>query len=63
MSPNSTCINCERTDQEVPILSVTFKGEPVSICTSCLPVMIHKPQNLAPKLPGAEEIGPGGHHH
>lgn len=63
MDPQYVCLNCERTDLEVPILHVTFKGEPVSICTSCLPVMIHKPGNLAAKLPGAEDIGPGAQHH
>jgi hypothetical protein len=25
--------------------------------------MIHKPGNLAAKLPGAEDIGPGAEHH
>jgi hypothetical protein len=43
---------------------MTFKGETKYICPQCLPVLIHKPANLAGKLPGAENFGaPAEHHH
>jgi hypothetical protein len=46
------CLNCEKTEQEIPLLHLTFKGETKHICPQCLPVLIHKPQVLADKLPG-----------
>lgn len=63
MSAANTCINCTRTEQEVPILSLKFRGNQVGICSSCLPVLIHKPQQLADRLSGAEEIQPARHEH
>lgn len=52
-----SCINCGRGEQEVPLLSTRFRGAELVICTSCLPILIHKPQQLAPKLEGADTIG------
>lgn len=55
----SECLNCGKNSQEVPLLSLDYKGGVYSICPSCLPTLIHKPQNLAGKLPQAEELKPG----
>jgi hypothetical protein len=33
------------------------------ICPQCLPVLIHKPQNLAGKLEGADKFPPVNHEH
>ncbi len=49
-----TCLNCNRTDEQVPLLSVTFKGETKHICPHCLPTLIHKIHLLVDKLPGVE---------
>jgi len=56
-----TCLNCGRTDQQVPLLHLTFKGEPKYICPQCMPVLIHKPAQLTEKLPGIEIIPPAAH--
>ena len=53
-----TCLNCNRTDQQVPLLTLTFKGETKHICPQCLPVLIHKPGQLSEKLPGMEATPP-----
>lgn len=59
-----TCLNCNRTEHQVPLLALAFKGETYYICPQCLPVLIHKPASLARKLPGAENFGaPAEHHH
>jgi hypothetical protein len=50
------CINCGKNEHEVPILQAKFRGNELLICSSCLPVLIHKPQRLASKLEGAENI-------
>ncbi len=57
------CLNCERTEQEMPLVSLRYAGEPAWICTQCLPVLIHQPQRLAGKLAGAEQISPAEHQH
>lgn len=48
------CLNCGKNSNEIPLLSLEFRGGVYYLCPQCLPVMIHKPQNLAGKLPGAE---------
>jgi hypothetical protein len=61
MTTTPTCLNCGRTDQQVPLLSLTFKGEPQRICPQCLPILIHKPAQLTEKLPGLEIAPPAAH--
>jgi hypothetical protein len=58
-----TCLNCEKSDQLVPLIEMWYQGEEVYICPQCFPVMIHKPANLADKLPGLENIRPADHEH
>ncbi|HRQ23951.1 MAG TPA: hypothetical protein PLF42_11050 [Anaerolineales bacterium] len=49
-----TCLNCNRTDEQIPLLHVAFKGGEKFICPQCLPTLIHKTHLLAEKLPGIE---------
>jgi hypothetical protein len=60
---DKTCLNCGRTSQEIPLLALDYRSETYHLCPQCLPVMIHKPQNLAGKLPGAENFEPTNHEH
>lgn len=60
----TACLNCGKTEQEKPLLTIKFQGNEIYICPQCLPVLIHKPASLAGKLPGAENFGaPVEHHH
>ena len=63
MDANYRCLNCDKTDQDAPILNVRFKNQDVRICTSCLPVLIHRPQKLAGRLAGIESVEPADHYH
>jgi hypothetical protein len=56
-----TCLNCNRTDVQVPLIALTFKSDTKYICPQCLPVLIHKTQQLADKLPGVEIAPPADH--
>lgn len=49
---NPACLNCGASEQERPLLTLTFKGNQVYLCPQCMPIMIHKPHQLADKLPG-----------
>ena len=59
--PNDKCLLCDRTSQEVPLVSVEFKGMDLKICSQHLPVLIHDPSQLIGRLPGAEDLRPADH--
>ena len=52
------CIACERTDESIPLLSFEIKGNGYWICPQHMPILIHKPEQLTGKLPGAEDMDP-----
>lgn len=59
-----TCIYCERTSEEVPLIPFEYRGKQYCICPQHLPVLIHKPAELADKLPGLEKLsGSESNHH
>lgn len=55
------CVACGRTDADTPLVPFTFRGYARHICTQHLPVLIHKPDQLAAMLPGAEGLDPAEH--
>jgi hypothetical protein len=52
------CLNCNRSENETPLINLTFHGKTWFICPQCLPALIHKPHTLAGKLEGVESIEP-----
>jgi hypothetical protein len=59
----NTCLNCGKTEQEIPLLRMRYQEADIYICPQCLPILIHKPAALAAKLPGLENIQPPQHEH
>lgn len=57
------CLNCERTENQIPLVSLRYAGQDAWICSQCLPKLIHKPQELAGKLAGAENMEATPHAH
>ncbi len=59
------CLYCERTSDQVPLLLMRYQDKDTWICPQHLPILIHKPENLAGKLPGADGFGrpAEGHEH
>lgn len=57
------CVHCDRSEDEIPILRFHFLGEEKSICSSCLPILLHRPDRLVGRLIGAENISPATHSH
>jgi hypothetical protein len=55
------CLNCGNTEQNIPLVNLSFKGDKAYICSRCLPVLIHHPEELAGKIEGAEKIKPAEH--
>lgn len=56
------CLACERTADEVALLPVRYRDADYFICASHLPILIHRPEQLADRLPGAEGFGPSAEH-
>lgn len=63
-NPTAKCLHCQRTSDEIPLIPLEFDGSTAWICPQHLPILIHKPAQLADKLPGAKFIDePADHHH
>lgn len=59
----NTCLVCEQNSAQVPLLAVQYQGQDFYICPQHLPILIHKPAQLADRLPGAEKLAASGHDH
>lgn len=59
---NIHCLVCEQTQEQIPLLTISYQNGTFHICPQHLPVLIHNPQMLAGKLPGAEGMLPAQHH-
>ncbi|HEX5836358.1 MAG TPA: hypothetical protein VFY26_00915 [Anaerolineales bacterium] len=49
--PIFTCLNCGASEADRPLITLKFQGKDLYICPQCLPALIHKPYQLADKLP------------
>jgi hypothetical protein len=61
--PESTpsCLACQATQDQAPLIQIVFQGKNYHICAEHFPLLIHSPQKLVGKLPGAEKLK--GHEH
>jgi hypothetical protein len=55
------CLSCNRSENEIPLVTLTYNSKPAFICSRCLPLLIHHPEQLIGKLKGAENIPPAEH--
>ena len=55
------CLVCEQTQDQIPLINLKYQQNDLWICPQHLPVLIHNPQMLAGKLPGAEKMKPAEH--
>ena len=59
MSQNQpVCIVCAAGSERVPLITFVYQGGESAICPQHLPILIHKPAQLADRLPGLEQLGP-----
>jgi hypothetical protein len=59
---NEFCLACEQNSDETPLIAVRYRGEALWICPQHLPILIHKPEQLAHKLPGMQNAAPPAAH-
>ena len=55
------CLVCNRTKHDVPLIVLHFREEQYWICPQDFPLLIHQPDQLIGKLPGAEKLTPHAH--
>jgi len=53
------CVFCQRGDNEVPLVELSFQKQQYWICPQHIPILIHEPTKLAGMLPGAENMQAG----
>lgn len=47
---NTHCLNCDRAEQQTPLIALRYAGTDAWICPQCLPVLIHHAEQLEDKL-------------
>lgn len=61
MTEAPRCLACERSQDDVPLVSLVYRGAAHWICPQHLPLLIHDPARLAGKIEGAERMEPAEH--
>ena len=62
MSDKKECLFCNRSSDQVPLLTIDYLEKQMCICPQHLPILIHDPGQLVGKLPGADKLRPADHH-
>ena len=44
------CIRCQKNDDQAALIYFRQQGKDQWICAQCLPVLIHKPQEIGDKI-------------
>jgi len=57
----NTCLNCNRSENKIPLVTLQYQDAQVFICSQCFPMLIHNPAKLTGKLKDAEKIQPAEH--
>lgn len=56
MENEAKCLACGKTNQEIPLIAISYLDKTYWICPQHLPLLIHKPEQLVGLLPGAEKL-------
>jgi hypothetical protein len=54
VEPQPTCLACDRSSDQIPLITFQYQGKALWICPEHLPILIHQPARLADRLAGAE---------
>ena len=63
--PKASCLNCDRTETEVPLVTWRYQGRELWICPDCMPAFIHERDKVlvkwqAPSVPNQPIPANGG---
>ena len=57
--PAPACLACDADSYQTPLIRLEYRGAPRWICPRHMPVLIHQPERLVDRLPGAGNLSPG----
>ena len=57
------CISCGKASDEVPLVTLDYRGSTFWICPQHFPVLIHRPHDLIGLVPGADKFRPADIEH
>jgi hypothetical protein len=60
--PDTRCLACGRDANATPLVRLDYMKTEFWICPQHLPLLIHHPEELIGKLPGAEKLQAAEHH-
>ena len=63
MNEQIACKLCGRSELDIPVVQARYAGESLWVCSRCLPILIHKPEQLAGVLANADKIPAADHDH
>ena len=49
------CFNCQRDENEIPIISWKYQKQALWICCECMPILIHKWPQLVNQLSAVKD--------
>lgn len=44
------CLICGRSEDELPLVAQRHRGHQIWVCTACMPVVIHHPEQVRHRL-------------
>ncbi len=53
------CLVCEKNEDQIPLVELSYHGIKYHICPQHIPVLIHNPDKLEGLLPGAKNMEAG----
>ena len=59
----NTCLLCEKSSDEIPVIAFKYKGQGYHVCTAHLPALLHEPEKFADKIADAGKDWTAEHHH
>ena len=45
-----SCLSCGGTEEDKPLIYLSYRQAPLAICPQCLPTLIHQPERLTGTL-------------
>lgn len=53
------CVLCGKADTELPLIRLSYNSVEYFLCPEHMPMLIHHPDTLVGKIPGAENMNAG----
>lgn len=48
------CFNCQRDENEIPIIAWKYQKRPLWVCCECMPLLIHKWSQIVGRVGSSE---------